>query len=291
MKETTNTEKLATLYIISKGRPQCTTAKTLKRIGYIGEWFIVCGNNDETLPQYIEKWGKEKVLVFDWYEQIKHTDVMDNFGFENMPSGASPVRNAVFDFSRARGEIRHWQMDDDFTNFYLTSLKENKNIRLDGVLLYKWLCRVARYAHDARLSNIGITQSDEAYPSNAKKAGNRVYGVHNMSNDPQITPEWKGRFNDDTIHAINVHRLGMGKEFQFRFLSFVTKRTQAEKGGLTDMYQNLGTVRKTAYLMLIAPNAAKLTIKHKRYHHDVSWEKLIVKTISERWRKGENTTG
>ena len=38
------------------------------------------------------------------YEEIKKTDVMDNFGFEKMPSGAAPVRNAVFDFSRARGE-------------------------------------------------------------------------------------------------------------------------------------------------------------------------------------------
>ena len=44
--------KLNTVYIISKGRPQCRTACTLEKMGYPGQWFIVCGNNDETLPEY-----------------------------------------------------------------------------------------------------------------------------------------------------------------------------------------------------------------------------------------------
>lgn len=43
--------EFSTIYIISKGRPQCHTAKTLQRIDCPGEWFIVCGNNDETLGQ------------------------------------------------------------------------------------------------------------------------------------------------------------------------------------------------------------------------------------------------
>ena len=95
-----------TIYIISKGRPKCTTAKTLEKIGYPGEWFIVCGNNDETLQEYRDMWG-ERVIVFDWYEEIKRTDTLDNFGFESMASGAVPVRNATCDIARSRGERRH----------------------------------------------------------------------------------------------------------------------------------------------------------------------------------------
>ena len=291
MKKTTNNDGLSTIYIISKGRPQCKTAETLQKIGYDGDWFIVCGNNDETLPEYIEKWGKEKVLVFDWYEEIKKTDVMDNFGFEKMPSGASPVRNAVFDFSRARGERRHWQMDDDFFRFDLTNTEMSKNSRIDGHLLFYWLKRIARFADEAKLANIGISLRDESFPTDAKAFTSRVYAVHNMSNDPNLTPRWKGRFNDDTIHAITVHRLGKLKEMNLKFISTDTPRSQQEAGGLTDMYKELGTVRKTAYIILMAPNATKLAIAHGRYHHKVDWSKLVVKTISEKWKRQENTIG
>lgn len=286
MKPITDSDKIATIYIISKGRPQCTTAQTLVKMGYPGEWFIVCGNNDETLQQYIDKWGKDKVLVFDWYEQIKHTDVLDNFGFEKMASGAAPVRNAVFDFSRARGERRHWQMDDDFFVFRMISTTEKKNKKMDsGLLLYWWLVRIAKYADDAKLANIGVCLAEECYPDMAKCPTSRVYAVHNMSNDPELTPEWKGRFNDDTIHAISVFRTGKRREMSLRFLSTDTKDSQSEKGGLTEMYRSLGTVRKTAYLILMAPNASKLTIRHQRYHHIVDWKKLTVKVINEKWRK------
>lgn len=285
MKKTTNNDGLSTIYIISKGRPQCKTAETLQNINYEGDWFIVCGNNDETLPEYIKKWGEDKVLVFDWYEEIKKTDVMDNFGFEKMPSGAAPVRNAVFDFSRARGERRHWQMDDDFFNFSLVNVEMTNNKRIDGHLLHKWLKRIAQYAENAKLSNIGIALREEVYPSDAKTFTQRVYGTHNMSNDPEITPRWKGRFNDDTIHGITVHRLGKGKEMNLKFISVDTPNTQQDDGGLTEMYKELGTVRKTAYLILIAPNATKLVIHKGRYHHRVDWSKLVVKTISEKWKK------
>lgn len=285
MKKTTKNDGLSTIYIISKGRPQCKTAETLQNINYEGDWFIVCGNNDETLPEYIKKWGEDKVLVFDWYEEIKKTDVMDNFGFEKMPSGAAPVRNAVFDFSRARGERRHWQMDDDFNIFRLTNTEMTKNPKIDGRLLQFWLKRIAKFADDAKLANIGLSLCEESFPTDAKTFTSRVYAVHNMSNDPNLTPRWKGRFNDDTIHAITVHRLGQLKEMNIKFCSTDTAYTQQEAGGLTEMYKELGTVRKTAYLILIAPNATKLVISKGRYHHKVDWSKLVVKTIREQWKK------
>lgn len=284
MKEITDIEKLATIYIISKGRPQCVTAQTLQKMEYPGEWFIVCGNNDETLPEYQQRWG-DRVLVFDWYEQIKHTDVLDNFGFENMPSGAAPVRNAVFDFSRARGELRHWQLDDDFTVFRLTNTERTKNKRLTGDLMYWWLGRMAKFAYDSKMANVGFILCHEMFPSEATTFSHRIFAAHNMSNDPEITPEWKGRFNDDTIHAINVHRLGKMKEMQLKMVGLDDIKTQQETGGLTDMYQTLGTVRKTAYLILVAPNAARLTIRWQRYHHIVDWGKLVVKTLDPKWQR------
>lgn len=49
------------------------------------------------------------------------------------------------------------------------------------------------------------------------------------------------------------------------------------------MYIADGTVRKSAYPILVAPNAAKLTIKFGRYHHKIDWGKLRPKMLHEKW--------
>ena len=81
------------------------------------------------------------------------------------------------------------------------------------------------------------------------------------------------------------NRLGKMREMQFRFIGITMTLTQKEAGGLTEMYQALGTVRKTAYSMLVAPNVSRLIIKFRRFHHEVKWQKLQVKLISEKWKK------
>ena len=63
-------DNINTIYIFSKGRPECITANTLNRIDYTGEWFICCQEDDETLNEYIENWGKEKVLTYDYYKYL-----------------------------------------------------------------------------------------------------------------------------------------------------------------------------------------------------------------------------
>lgn len=277
--------KINTIYIISKGRPQCTTAKTLKKIKYPGEWFIVCGNNDETLEEYKKNWG-DKVIVFDWYDEITRTNTLDNFGFEKKASGACPVRNATRRISEERGELRHWQFDDDYNSFARYDVRENKNKAIrDGAVLFSTMYRIAEYGLLTSMQNIGFCLSTaEAIPSNRKKFNRRIFNAHNMPSDPKLFVPWVGRMNDDTINAINVWRLG-GYEMQLKYLSIGMKPTQQEKGGLTEMYNADGTVRKTAYCFLLAPAATKLVIKFGRYHHAIRWDKLVPKLVHEKWRQ------
>lgn len=285
---------LNTVYIMSKGRPQCRTARTLIAMNYPGEWFIVCGNNDETIPEYQKNFGKERVLVFDWYEQIKHTDVLDNFGFEKMPSGAVPARNAIIEISRQRGELRHWQFDDDYEEFWLTNLNRKgkrgskcpqPKKRLTGKTFQWWLCRIAKFGYDTNMPNVGFSQTTaESMPDNCEKVGKRIFNAHNQSSTGGATV-WRSRLNDDTINAIDTYHRPGKIEFSFKFLNMSMKLTQQEKGGLQDIYQKEGTIRKTAYLFLVAPNAAKLVIKFGRYHHSVDWPKLVPKIVSEKWRR------
>lgn len=277
--------KLNTIYIISKGRPRCLTGEVLKKMNYSGEWFIVCGNNDETIPEYQKIWGKKRIIVFDWLSEAKESDLLDNFGIENMSSGAVPVRNAVRKISAERGELRHWQLDDDYYSFkHITKdFKRNYVIR-NGKFFENELYRIASFAHKAKLSNTGFCLGMESFPSDANKFGSRVFNAHNLPSTEDLFTTWRGRMNDDLINAIEVYHKGR-KEMSFKFISLILKPTQSEAGGNSDIYKDWGTIRKTAYAVMIEPNAVKLVIKFGRYHHLVNWRKLTPKTIREEYAR------
>jgi len=275
---------LNTVYIISKGRPQCVTAETLSRINYPGEWFIVCGNNDETLPEYQKKWG-DKVLVFDWYKEIKYTDPMDNFGFKDKASGACPVRNATVRISRERGEKRHWQFDDDYFTFYAYNPLLKKNKSINGKILYEKMKIISEFGYTAKINNVGFClQTIEAVPKDRYKFRKRVFNAHNLPSTEDLFVPWVGRMNDDLINAINVWRKG-GKEFQFLFTQIGMQVSQQTAGGLTELYKQDGTVRKTAYAIMACPVATRLVVKFGRYHHSLDIKKITPKIIREEFKK------
>lgn len=221
--------KLNTVYIISKGRPQCRTAKTLVKMEYPGEWFIVCGTNDETLPEYQKKWGNH-VLVFDFDEQIQHTDTLDNFGFEHKASGACPVRNATMKISQQRGELRHWQFDDDYNGFHRINETFTKMRSFEsGREFEDWLFNLAKLGHKARMQNIGFPPGSETYVDNAFTFAGRVFNAHNLPSTDDLFVPWVGRMNDDTINAINVWRSG-GYEMSIRAMNMTMPNTQSEGG-------------------------------------------------------------
>lgn len=282
MSENMTKEKLNTVYIISKGRPQCRTAKTLVKMGYPGKWFIVCGTNDEYLDDYKSRWGSH-VLVFDFDAQLEHTDTLDNFGFETKASGACPVRNATMKISQQRGELRHWQFDDDYNDFHRISDDLQKMQRFNsGREFEDWLFNLAKFGYKANLNNVGFPPGSETYVDNAFTFAGRVFNAHNMPSTDDLFIPWVGRMNDDTINAINCWRRG-GYEMSIRAMNMTMPNTQSEGGGLSEMYIADGTVRKSAYPVLVAPNAAKLVIKFGRYHHKIDWSKLRPKLIHEKW--------
>lgn len=276
--------KLNTIYIISKGRPQCLTAQALVKMGYTGEWFIVCGNNDETIPQYQKNWGEDRILIFDWYEQVKDSDLLDNFGVEKKGSGAVPVRNATRKIAEDRGEVRHWQFDDDYIHFYHVNNSITKWYRMTGPEFEAELLKLAEYADKAKLCNIGFALASDTRIDKVKGLGHRVFNAHNMPTDEALFTKWRSRMNDDLINAIESYQMGKYELF-VKYMNIIMPPTQSEKGGNTDIYEADGTVRKAAYAIMVHPSSVKLVIRHGRYHHQVNWEKVIPKVLHEKYAK------
>jgi hypothetical protein len=276
-------KKLNTIYIISKGRPRCTTAKTLTKMNYPGEWFIVCGNNDNTISEYKEIWGEKRVIVFDWYEEVKTSDLLDNFGVENMGSGCVPARNAVRKISESRDEIRYWMFDDDYNHFYCINSSLTKWVALDGKQFEDEIYKLALYADRTKMINVGFSLGSDTRIELAKTLGHRVFNAHNLSNDPELQTEWRGRMNEDLINAIDTYRSG-GYELFVKYLMITMASTQTESGGNTEIYLADGTVRKAAYAIMKDPKNVILTVRHGRYHHKCNWRGVIPKVINEKYK-------
>lgn len=66
------------VFILTHGRPDTIhTLDTLKRGNYTGKWYLVIDNEDKQAERYYEKYGKERVIMFDKLAISKTFDTAD----------------------------------------------------------------------------------------------------------------------------------------------------------------------------------------------------------------------
>ena len=83
-------------FILTHGRPdRVLTYEKLRKHGYTGKIYIVCDDEDKTLPEYRKRFGD--VLVFSKSEIAKTFDEGDNFGDRRAIIYA---RNACFELAQ-----------------------------------------------------------------------------------------------------------------------------------------------------------------------------------------------
>ena len=100
-------------FILTHGRPdRVLTYEKLRKHGYTGKIYIVCDDEDKTLPEYRKRFGD--VLVFSKSEIAKTFDEGDNFGDRRAIIYA---RNACFELARQIGATHFIELDDDYTYF------------------------------------------------------------------------------------------------------------------------------------------------------------------------------
>lgn len=276
---------LSTVYIMSKGRPRCASAKTLTSLRYPGDWYIVCGDNDETLPEYVENWGSERVLVFGWRRYAEQSDLMDNFGLDGLASGAAPARNAIRDFSAARGELRHWQFDDDFSAFTRYDSAARKFVKVEsGEELALYLDAIARFGAAAGASDVGFCTQVFARAQKAGTATPRVFCAHNMPSTSGFVP-WRARVSDDAVQLYDTLRRG-GFQLSVNCFTYSYKGSATQAGGNTELYNATGYVKKCAYAMLAAPSCVRMAGDAKSgYMVKPRYSVVTPKFIDSRWQK------
>ena len=64
--------------------------------------------------------------------------------------------------------------------------------------------------------------------------------------------------------------------------------TQANAGGMTEVYLDSGTYVKSFYTIMVAPSCTRISTmgnKFKRIHHKILWDKCTPKILNEKYKK------
>ena len=96
-----------------------------------------------------------------------------------------------------------------------------------------------------------------------------------------------GRINEDVnTYVVEGSR---GKLYLTTTAMMLTQQqTQKNKGGLTEIYLEVGTYVKSFYTVMMAPSCVtvrSMGTSHRRLHHSVKWNNTVPKIISDRYRK------
>lgn len=268
------------------------TYRTLRKHGYTGRIVLLVDDQDPQQDEYKRLYGNE-VVIFDKEEAARHTDSGDNFGKLNSVIYA---RNASYGVAQELGLSYFMQMDDDYTTFRFTINHLGEYITRQPSI--KSLDRSISYSIDFMESSgfdcVCFSQGGDfiggegsgIYQRFAKgEIPRKAMNSFIFRADTDI--RFIGKMNDDVNTYI---RLGsMGKLFGTLVpLRLEQKDTQSQEGGLTDMYLDAGTYVKSFYSVMFMPSA--VTIKpmgnvHKRLHHQIKWNNVAPKIVSEKWRK------
>lgn len=284
------------VFILSHGRPDnVKTYKALRIAGYKGKIYVLVDNEDKHQDKYIENYGDE-VIVFDKKEAAKITDAGDNFGKRNSVLFA---RNKNFEIAKELGLTHFWQLDDDYTRFGWVTDNNGNYITADVFTncLGEILSHLIEYLDNSGAYCVAIAQGGDLIGGGdgtlVKKIrqGQFLRKVMNsflFRTDRAL--KFYGRMNDDVnMYIVNGNR-GM------LFITVPRLRlwqgvTQANEGGLTEMYLESGTYVKSFYTVMYAPYCTKIKPMgsvHKRLHHEIRWKHAVPQIVSEDLRKSKS---
>jgi hypothetical protein len=277
------------VFILSHGRPdRVLTVDRLLRSGYTGPWHIVLDNEDPTAEDYVLRFGAERILLFS-KESIAAT--FDSADLERDRRTVVYARNACFDLARELSYTHFLELDDDYTSFQHRVVERGQLRGIECIDLDRIFAAMLDYLDSSGAACVALAQGGDLIggwrsvrwrAKILRKAMNTLF--------LRTDADWRflGRVNEDVnTYTTLSHR---GKLFFTTVYAMVDqKTTQANKGGMTDVYLHTGTYAKSFYTVLMCPSAVSIAVidggKDARIHHAVEWVNCAPKILSERYRK------
>ena len=263
------------------------TIDSLKNSNYSGKYFIVLGNDDPTISEYVEKYGRENILIFDKERQASVVDTCDNF---NRRKVILYARNYCFDIAKSLGYKYFLQLDDDYTGFEYRYEEEYKFKILKVEEFDKLVDIMIDFLEETNAYTVAFGQGGDfigGKDSSLAKAKIKRKAMNSFFCSTERPFKFFGSINED----VNTYcKLGsQGKLFMtIRDVSLKQKNTQSTKGGMTDEYLDNGTYIKSFYSIITNPSCVKIfgmETTNSRIHHRVNWNTAVPKILSDRYKK------
>lgn len=274
------------VFILSHGRANnVRTLKTLDDGGYTGETIIICDNEDDQIDDY-RNLGK-KVIVFDKEEEMKYTDTEDNFKDHRLVVYA---RNVCHKIAKENGIDYFLVLDDDYTEiaFKYVDGKKLKSKKVKD--LDKLFDATIKFLEVSGALTVTFAQGGDFI--GGAENGNLEKGLGRKAmNSFFCKTDRPFKFTGSTNEDVNAYiTLGQKGKLLFTVYRVVIEqgKTQANAGGLTDIYLDNGTYVKSFYSVICQPSCAKVAImnsNHPRIHHKILWNNCCPKIISEKYKK------
>jgi len=211
-----------TIYVPSKGRPSTTTATVLSKIGL--DYKLVIEPQD--YDSYCKVHSPDKIVVLD-----------KNDG------GLRYARKFIKRYSRAAGEEKHWELDDDVEKFFIRPKGSTKNVVTDPLLCMS----IVEYCMDM-FSNValsGICSYAYAFSKNYAVQKNRhVYQCVLFDNSVSVEDDCACAI-EDWDHTLRVLEAGYCTLAFHHIMQQCTPTMKLPGGATTTVYA--GDNRKLAY--------------------------------------------
>jgi len=276
------------VFIMVWGRPdKMWTAQTLRKHGYTGKIYFVADDLDETLPAYKDKYGDD-LLIFSKTEVKDLFDAGDNSG--DLRSTMYAV-NVIPRLAKEHGIKYFFIFCDDYTGFIYKfdsdlNYKENPINNLD-----KAFELMLDFFRNTSAVSIAMAQCGDFIGGKrsgiTKNIAMKRKAMNSFLCSTDRPFQFMGRMNEDVTTYVNLGHKG-NLFLTVPNIALHQRPTQADKGGLSEMYLDYGTYVKSFFSVMFNPSCVKvgeMGEKHKRIHHKVSWNNAVPCIMREEYRK------
>ena len=263
------------------------TYRTLRGQGYTGDICIVLDSTDPTIDDYRERY--ENVVVFD-KSGGTGTDPCNNF---KDLKGVVYARNALYQIAREHGCQYPIVLDDDYVRFSLKFDREYTFIESPVKNLDELFAAHVEFVQQTGAAALCMAQTGDYIGGANGGFGKRVTlfrkGMNVWFLNTNNPISFMGQINEDANAYVSEGAKGK-LIFTYNGACVLQKQTQANAGGLTELYLATGTYVKSFYSVMVAPSCVKVAEmgqRFRRLHHSIDWKCTVPKILHERHRKCE----
>lgn len=276
------------VFILTHGRADkvVTMRGVLEAGNYSGKWYMILDDEDEQADDYIKRYGRDHVVIFNKQEVDDWTDTADTF---HEHRAIIYARNQSFYIAQQLGLKYFLMFDDDYTGLHHRYIE-------NGKLKAKKCSQLDRLFEDM----IEFLDSSDALTVAFCQAGDFIGGAYVRFGEKIVRKamnsffcradrpfQFVGTMNEDvTMYTM----LGSRGELIMSITdcAIIQAATQGTKGGMSEAYADGGTFLKSFYSVMAMPSCVQvrmLNSAHKRIHHKINWTCCVPKIINEKYRK------